>query len=41
MAIRFREGISYEDFVEFEKRLEIVDRVLEREARKLAQKLNE
>lgn len=40
MAGKFRQGISYEDFVEFEKRLELIDRALLSESNKIKENLN-
>ncbi|MBN1500824.1 MAG: hypothetical protein JW982_11740 [Spirochaetes bacterium] len=41
IAAKFREGISYNDFSEFEKRIDFIDGILQREAQRLQKKLEE
>ncbi len=39
IAAKFREGISCNDFSEFEKKIDMIDKVLQREALKLEELL--
>lgn len=41
MAKKFREGISYEDFYNFEKKLDIIDGILKKEAVRISEELEE
>jgi hypothetical protein len=41
IASRFREGIEYKDFLEFEEQLDLIDRSLARAAHRIGKKLYE